>query len=366
MSFAVVVVTYNSADSVRRNLIALAKQLRSGDEVVVVDNSSTDGTPDAVRAAMPEARVLEQQRNVGFAAGCNVGAAATTALVLLFLNPDAQPMPGCLDALRRTALEQPRWGAWQALVTMDGGRSINTAGNVAHFLGMGWAGRCGQPVTEAPRERTEVDFASGAALVVRREAWECVDGFEARYFMYGEDLDLSLRLRSVGWAVGLEPDAVVEHDYEFVKGDRKWFLLERNRWWTVLSDYPAALLALLLPALVAAELALIAMAARGGWLRAKLASQATAFRELPSIARRRHVVQASRTVPAAELARHLSASFESPYLAGLQRRAGLDRMQRAYWSLVRALVGATGSRATCAAYTAAAPAHAAEEASSDS
>jgi len=343
MSFAVVVVTHNSGDSVSRNLSELAKQLRSGDELVVVDNSSADGTPDAVRAAVPEVRILEQQRNVGFAGGCNLGARATTAPLLLFLNPDARPMPGCLDALRRTALERPAWGAWQALVTMDGGRRINTAGNVAHFLGMGWAGRCGQPVTEAPPERIEVDFASGAALVVRREAWEDVGGFDQRYFMYGEDLDLALRLWSAGWAVGVEPDALVEHEYEFVKGERKWFLLERNRWWTVLSDYPAALLALLVPALVGAELALIAMAADGGWLRAKLASQVAAGRELPSIMRRRRVVQASRTVPAAEFARHLSASFESPYLAGLQRRTGLQRLQRAYWATVRSLLGAASS-----------------------
>jgi N-acetylglucosaminyl-diphospho-decaprenol L-rhamnosyltransferase len=248
MSFAVVIVTHNSADSVVENLTEIARQLRRGDELVVVDSSSVDGTADAVRAAVPGACVLEQHRNIGFAAGCNLGAAATSMPLLLFLNPDARPAPGCLDALRRTAVERPAWGAWQALVTMDAGRTINTAGNVAHFLGMGWAGRCGEPVAKAPRERVEVDFASGAALVVRREAWERVGGFEDSYFMYGEDLDLALRLWSAGWAVGVEPKATVEHEYEFAKGERKWFLLERNRWWTVLSDYPAALLALLLPA----------------------------------------------------------------------------------------------------------------------
>lgn len=338
-AFAVVVVTYNSADTVADTLIELANQLRSGDELVVVDNSSADGTPDTVRAAAPEARVLEQQRNIGFAAGCNTGAAATSAPLLLFLNPDARPAPGCLDALRRTAVECPAWGAWQALVTMDGGRKINTAGNVAHYLGMGWAGRCGAPVAEAPPGRVEADFASGAALVVRREAWEHVDGFEVDYFMYGEDLDLALRLWSTGWAVGVEPKARVEHEYEFAKGDRKWFLLERNRWWTVLSDYPAAVLALLLPVLIGAEIALIAMSARGGWLRAKLASQAAVLGDMPSIVRRRRHVQAKRTAPAAEFARHLSANLESPYLGGLQRDR-LRRLQRAYWCAVRALLEA--------------------------
>ena len=340
-SLAVVIVTHDSADTVPDTLIELSTQLRSGDELVVVDTASVDGTPHAVRAAAQGARVLEQQRNIGFAAGCNMGAAATSAPLLLFLNPDARPAPGCLDALRRTAIECPGWGAWQALVTMDGGRKINTAGNVAHFLGMGWAGRCGEPVSQAPPARSDVDFASGAALVVRREAWDRVDGFEVGYFMYGEDLDLALRLRSAGWAVGIEPNARVEHEYEFAKGGWKWFLLERNRWWTVLSDYPAALLAPLLPALIGAEIALIAMAAGDGWLRPKLASQAAVLRDLPTILRRRREVQASRTAPAVELARHLSASLESPYLVGLPRRDRLRRLQGAYWSTVQALLEAT-------------------------
>jgi N-acetylglucosaminyl-diphospho-decaprenol L-rhamnosyltransferase len=226
---------------------------------------------------------------------------------------------------------------------MDRGRTINTAGNTTHFLGMGWAGRCGEPVAEAPQARIEVDFASGAALVVRRQAWERVGGFEPAYFMYGEDLDLGLRLWSGGWAVGVEPNARVEHAYEFAKGERKWFLLERNRWWTVLSDYPAALIVLLLPALVGAEIALIAMAAQDGWLRAKLASQASVLRELPRILCRRRRVQANRAATTVEFARHLSASLESPYLGGLARRERLASMQRAYWSAVRALLEAASS-----------------------
>ena len=114
-----------------------------------------------------------------------------------------------------------------------------------------------------------VGFASGAALVVRREAWDAAGGFDGSYFMYGEDLDLSLRLRLAGWEVGVAGGAVVEHDYEFAKGESKWFLLERNRWTTVLGVYPAALLLALLPALLAAEAAFFLAAARGGWLGAK-------------------------------------------------------------------------------------------------
>jgi N-acetylglucosaminyl-diphospho-decaprenol L-rhamnosyltransferase len=331
---AVIVVCHDSAADLAATLPALTAQLRADDQLVVVDNASADGTPAAARALAPAATVIETGANPGFAGGCNTGARASSAPLLLFLNPDAVPAPGCIEALRACAQRRPAWGAWQALVTMAEGRLVNTAGNEVHFLGFGWAGRCGQPVAAA--ESAEVGFASGAALVVRREAWDAAGGFDARYFMYGEDLDLCLRLRLAGWAIGIEPAARVEHDYEFAKGAYKWFYLERNRWWTILAAYPPRLLALLAPALVCFELALLPAAWRGGWLGAKLRAQAAVVRLLPAMLRRRRLVQATKRVPDAAFAAALTSSLDSPYLALAGKVPGLRAAQAAYWRLVRA------------------------------
>jgi N-acetylglucosaminyl-diphospho-decaprenol L-rhamnosyltransferase len=337
-ALAVVVVTHESASHVGETLRAVSDQLREGDELVVVDNASADGTAEAARAAAPQASVLEQRENLGFAGGCNAGASASSAPLLLFLNPDALPAGGCLEELRRIAGDRPTWGAWQALVTMEGGATINTAGNVTHFLGVGWAGSCGEPVGSAPSAPVEVGFASGAALVVRRNEWVRLGGFDERYFMYCEDLDLGLRLWLGGSAVGVAPAARVEHDYEFAKGERKWFLLERNRWWTLVSDYPGRLLLLLAPALVVSELAVLAVAARGGWMHAKLRAQAAVVRELPRMLERRRRVQAGRAVSEREFASHLSADVSNPNLGGLAAVRALERTQRAYWKVVLRLL----------------------------
>jgi N-acetylglucosaminyl-diphospho-decaprenol L-rhamnosyltransferase len=332
-AIAVVVVTHDSAGHVADMLGALVPQLRDGDELIVVDNGSSDRTVDVARSAAPRARIVEQG-NRGFAGGASAGAALAAAPLLLFLNPDARPAAGCLDELRRVADEKPRWGAWQALVTMEDGATINTAGNVTHFLGMGWAGRCGRSVAEAPTDPVEVSFASGAALAVRREAWERTGGFDERYFMYCEDLDLCLRLWLAGWSVGIAPAARVEHDYDFEKGGRKWFLLERNRWWTILADYPGWLLVLLAPALLAAEVALLGVAARGGWLRQKLRAQGAVVAALPAMLARRREVQATRVIGEAAFARRLTADLDSPYLGPLAEIAPLAAAQRGYWALV--------------------------------
>ena len=338
-ALAVVVVCHDSAGEVGATLEALGPQLRPGDEVVIVDNASRDATLDVVRDAAPQATVVVCAENLGFAGGCHAGARATRAPLVLFLNPDAVPAPGCLDALRACAAERAAWGAWQALVTMAGGELVNTAGNVVHYLGFGWAGDLGRPVAAADQRPHEVGFGSGAALVVRREAWDAVGGFDERYFMYGEDLDLSLRLRLAGWGVGIAPAARVAHDYEFTKGDYKWFYLERNRWWTLVGVYPGRLLALLAPGLLAFEVALVLAAWRGGWLRAKLRAQAAVLRSLPAMLRRRRAVQATRRIAPRAFAAPLAASLDSPYLEGAARVPGVDAVQRRYWRVVRAALG---------------------------
>ena len=335
---AVVVVAHNSARDLARTLGALREQLSERDEVVVVDNASRDESAEVARELLGDAAVVETGANLGFAAGCHAGVRATSAPLVLLLNPDCEPAPGCLDALRAVAGERPGWGAWQALVTLPGGTHVNTAGNFVHYLGFGWAGRLDEPVASVPNDPYEVGFVSGAAMVVRREAWERAGGFDERYFMYGEDLDLSLRLRLAGHGLGVAPAARVAHEYEFTKGDYKWFYLERNRWWTVLASYPAPLLALLAPALVAFEVVLLLASWRGGWLRAKLRAQAAVARELPRILARRRAVQATRRVSPREFAGGFVASLDSPHLAMGRAIPGAEPLQALYWRLARALL----------------------------
>ncbi len=332
-ALAVVVVTHQSAAHLPDLLAALGPQLRADDELAIVDNASTDGTAETARSLDARALVVETGANLGFAGGCHAGAAATRAPLLLFLNPDCEVQPGCLDRLRSAASEHRDWGAWQAAVLLDD-EHINTSGGVIHYLGIGWAGDCERPLSVLPAHDCEIAFPSGAAMVVRREAWNALGGLDREYFMYGEDLDLGLRLWLTGRPVGLVPAARVTHSYDFDKGPGKWFWLERNRWRTVLSVYPTALLVLLAPALLATELGLLAVAARQGWLGAKLRAQAAVIGGLPRTLGRRRAVQRGRRIGAGELATHLTSSLDSTYLA-IAGTPWLSTPQAIYWQLVR-------------------------------
>jgi N-acetylglucosaminyl-diphospho-decaprenol L-rhamnosyltransferase len=335
---SVVIVTYNSRDAVAASLPPLTAQLDPCDELIVVDNASGDRTVECVAELAPEARVIRQDCNTGFAAGCNAGAAVATGDLLIFLNPDAAVADGFADAIRRPLAEDHGLSAWMGLVTAHRGAVINTRGGVVHFTGIAWAGGAGEPAGSAPAVPREVPFASGACLAMPRGEWERVGGFSAPFFMYCEDVELSLRLWLWGGRVGIEPTARVDHDYEFAKGDQKWRLLERNRWATILRVYPGPLLALLAPALLTTELALLLIAVRSGWGDAKRQAVGDTLRALPRLLRERRAIQAQRAVGAREFARLLTPELASPYLGRPGRSVLLRLGLRAYWSVVVALL----------------------------
>src|SRR3954465_3524658 len=145
-SLSVVIVTHDHREAVRAALPPLAKQLDDGDELIVVDNDSSDGTADAVREVAPDAIVIAAGANLGFAAGCNLGASSASGELLLFLNPDAVVASGFRGAIERPLAGDRAWAAWQGLVTTEGGTLVNTRGGVVHFTGVAWAGGAGEPV----------------------------------------------------------------------------------------------------------------------------------------------------------------------------------------------------------------------------
>lgn len=306
--------------------------------MIVVDNASEDGTPELVRELAPSARLVETGANLGFSGACNRGASEAGGKLLVFLNPDAAPQPGWRDAIA-APLAVGEWAAWQALVTADEGAVVNTAGGVVHFTGIAWAGQAGRPAAEASTEG-EPGFVSGACLAIRRERFEEAGGFPEEFFLYHEDVDLSLRLRLGGGRLGVAGDAVVDHDYEFAKGAEKWRFLERNRWATLVRTYPGPLLLVLAPALVATELALVPVAIAGGWFRQGARARLDVLRWMPRLARERGEIKRLRTIGSREFAGGLTPELNSPFLG----RAGGSRLLRAllggYWRLVLRILGA--------------------------
>ena len=344
---SVVIVAWNSSRRARADDPRPASELSDGDEIVVVDNDSTDGSAAAARELAPAAVVVETGANLGFAAGANRGAEAASGDLVVFLNPDAVPQPGFGEAIRRPMADRRGWAGWMGLVTAEQGRVINSDRGVLHFTGIAWAGDAGAPLERArPAGPAEVAFLSGACMAVPRERWLAIGGFSEGYFLYHEDVDVSLRLRLEGGTIGIEPAAVVDHDYEFSRSPEKYRYLERNRWSTVLRTYPGSAPRRSSPRRWSAtELALYVVAAANGWGRLKLAADVESIRSLGETLERRRAIQARRRISAAAFASHLTPELDSAFLGPLARNRALRWALRAYWA---ARAGATSLAARAA------------------
>jgi GT2 family glycosyltransferase len=332
-TLSVLIVAYESRDDLTKSLPALLRELGDGDELIVVENKAGDGSVEVVRELAPQARIVSPGRNAGFAGGANAGAEVARGDLLVLLNPDAVPRSGWGEAIRKPWLEDRGWAAWQALVADGAGETINSAGNPIHFTGIVWAGGHGRHLGEAPPPG-EVPAASGACLAVRMDEWRRAGGFPPQYFMYHEDVDLSVRLRMAGGTVGIEPTAVVAHDYDFSASADKWRWLERNRLAFLVRTYPGALLALLAPALLITELALLPVAAAGGWGRQKLKANREFIAWLPRLLRERRALQRRRKISAAEFAAALTPDLDSDLISPAARSLPARLLLRAYWRVV--------------------------------
>ncbi|MHB8466599.1 MAG: glycosyltransferase family 2 protein [Acidimicrobiales bacterium] len=219
------VITYNTRDLTLRALRSLLESEQDVDlRVLVHDNDSADGTAAALATELPGVDVVACPDNLGFAAGINRLLARSTAPWFFALNSDAWPEPGAIGALVETAERFPTAAAVAPLLLRpDGTLEHSTfpfpSVTVAAICAVGgyqrWLGRRADELMlvgswhhDRPRP---VDWAVGAALLMRRSIVDCVGGWDERFFMYAEDLEWCWRASRMGFEIRFDPSAVVRH-----------------------------------------------------------------------------------------------------------------------------------------------------------
>lgn len=260
----VIVVAYQSAAFLPRCLAAIAAQSRGDFDCVVVDNGSSDDPAVALPMGDPRFRLLSLGANLGFAAANNRGAAGFSGRWLALVNPDAFLAPDWL-ALMCAAAERSGATMLGSTLLLDGDpRQYDGVGDCLSAWGMAWRGGHRAPV-RTPHPGGVCFAPCAAAALYDRAAFAAVGGFDERFFCYGEDGDLALRLRLAGgWCLQVGA-AVARHVSSGVSGRGSAFARYhgwRNQFWALLRGFPAPLLALALPLHGVAFLLL--------WLRAAL------------------------------------------------------------------------------------------------
>ncbi len=318
MKASLIILSWNGRPYLAACLDAVLAQEYPDFEVIVVDNASTDGSAEWVAEHYPQVRLIRNARNLGFAAGNNVGLAAATGDVLALLNQDTEVQPGWLAALAEALRTCAGAGVVGAkILDMDGRVLQHAGGHIRRPLALGWHNGYGESDDGQWDTPREVEFVTGASLAMRREVYEKIGGLDESFFPgYFEDVDFCYRAREAGYAVWYAPQArVLHHESASMRRDsfRGHCSYYRNRLRFVFKhDAIAAIVTEFIPAEIE-RLALV----QPDELRASIASTLEGIVFWPAVAWRR------RSLPTREEYLAVQSALRDLYEAAVRRATAL-------------------------------------------
>ncbi len=318
------------------------------DEVLVVDDASSDGSRELVRDQFPGVRLLVNAVNGGPCVARNVGMRAARNPWVLAVDNDAVLAPDVLPKLR-AALEERRTAVVaqvRSVLDTEPDR-VHYDGGAFHYVGLLALRNFYTPLAEAEgRGIVDADALIGICALLERDSILRVGGYDEAFFYLAEDYELALRLRLLGQRLVSVEDALVRHKggtvgLSFRGGsypERRAFLHSKNRWRILLKCHALRTLLVSAPGLLLYEVVFTLFALRQGTLRAHLAGKLALVRELPELLRERRALQARRRVRDRELLVGGPLTFSPSLVESAAARlaaSALDGALSAWWKLVR-------------------------------
>lgn len=309
-SVTVVIVNYNGGEVVLRCLEALHQQQFRDFATVVVDNHSSDDSPQWIAQQHPWVQLLRLTSNKGFAGGVNH--ALTTCVhsnLVALLNPDAFPDPLWLAQLASAAHTYPEFAAFGSRMYSDDAQHVlDGVGDVYHASGLVWRKGHGQGDDDRYNTPSEIFAPCAAAALYRTDALQSIGNFDEDFFLYVEDVDVGFRLRLAGYRSMYVPSAKVRHLGSAIVGkhsESQVYHGHRNLVWVFVQNMPGILFWLLLPLHIALNGVALLWFALKGQGRIIVRSKWDALRGLPRAWRKRQAIQSRRSVSTRTVARAL-------------------------------------------------------------
>tara|TARA_Y100001980_G_C14542882_1_gene321395 strand:+ start:107 stop:1156 length:1050 start_codon:yes stop_codon:yes gene_type:complete len=236
---SIIIPHWNGIDILSECLTSLFKTNHNSYEVIVVDNASTDGSQSWIKSTFPQIKLIENDKNYGYAGGCNIGALEAKGNYLVFLNNDTIQDPGWIQNLENILKKDNRIAAVQPKVLNYFNRNVfDYAGGSGGY--MDWF--CfpyarGRIFSKQERdigqynESKQCFWSSGTAFMIRKDLFFQAGQFDEHFFSHMEEIDLCWRLQAMGFQVWVEPDAVVYHKNALsmpMHSHKKYYLNHRN------------------------------------------------------------------------------------------------------------------------------------------
>lgn len=344
------IINFNGMRHLQRTLPAVVGLAAEFAEIILVDNASTDGSLAYVEAGFPSIRVVRLNRNDGPGAARNAGLASTRSELVLFIDNDVIPQPGCAGILARTLAEHPQAAvAAPRILYAHRPDIVQYDGADNHYLGLMILHHQNMPRAEAATGVRAVDGVVSAAFMVARSRLEG-EVFDPSFFIYVEDHDFGLRLRLIGAQILSVPEALCLHgdgsDGLSVRAVGTYtklraYLVIRNRWMLILKNYTARSLLVLAPAFLVFEIGQLLIAAKKGWLPEWWSAVRWLVEHRSEVLAERRRIQARRRVADRVVLRGGAVPFRAELATTSVERIArqiFDGFAIAYWRLAAGLL----------------------------
>lgn len=245
---SVIIVTHNHRIYIEKCLDSIP----NGIEVLIVDNVSTDGTPELIEKKYPHITLLKNDENLGYGKGVNSGVKISKKEYLIILNPDTFIQADSFENLFKPLINHVDIITVPKVLLYDGSK-INTCGNIEHFTGLTFTRGLGED-KDSYNDTEYLNGLSGVCFAMRKDLYDKIGGFDESIFLYMEDTELSWRLNSLGLKIQYIPDSIIYHDYKLTVSPEKIFHLERGRYIILRKYFTWKLFILFFPSLIVSEI----------------------------------------------------------------------------------------------------------------
>ena len=299
---SIVVLNYNAGKLLLDCIDSLFETMNCEYEIILVDNVSRDESHKRCKEKFPEIKLIENKTNLGYCEGNNVGIREAAGEFVVILNPDTRVEPNWLEELFK-AYNKYGDGLYQPKILAFENQIFESAGNMLHLFGFGYSKGRGTKDVGQYNKPEEIGYASGACLFTSSRILNQIGLFDPFVFLYHDDLDLGWRAVHLGIKSYYVPSSTIYHagSYNYKWSARKFFWLERNRHYCLLTHYSKKTFYKILPALVIVEIMVIFAYLSKGFIKMKIKAYADIIKNRKHIAKRYRELEQRKIIPDSEL-----------------------------------------------------------------
>jgi len=311
---SIVILNYNGKKFLTDCIESIKLETNHEYEIIVVDNASPDNSGRESAIKYPECKFILNERNLGVPEGLNIGIKNSSGEFIVLMNNDVKVTRGWLDnfldAYKNNghALYQPKF------LKMINPEILDGTGDMINIFGFGFARDKGKKDHNVGNRIEEISYASGTCMFLPRKIISDVGYFDQKLFAYHEELDFGWRARLYGYKSFYVPNSIIYHYGSAGWGwsGKKFYFLERNRWFVLLKNYSLRTITILFPSLLLLEIIMLGFFAKKGLLMKKLWSYGSIIRSLNHIRKYRKIIQNKRKISDGEIMKNFCCNMYIP------------------------------------------------------